>query len=202
MGRRSLGAPHPVRIVGRVSADESWGGVRELPLTIESYDFERRSAQFSYGHERVTTLVHLRGGGEEGLGEDVSPYQAEDDTLHVIGPVFELTGSSTLERFCDRLREIDQWPVAPQWDGMRRFRNWAFESAALDLALRQAGVPLHDALGLRPRPGRFVTSPGLGPPPTFDPIAGRLEVHPGLRFKLDVTWQWSPELIDEVAATG
>ena len=34
---------------------------------------------------------------------------------------------------------------------------------------------------------RFVNSLGLGDPPTFDPIARRLELHPGLRFKLDVT---------------
>ena len=49
---------------------------------------------------------------------------------------------------------------------------------------------------------RFVNSLGLGDPPTFDPIRRRLERHPTLRFKLDVTPAWPPELIDEVAATG
>jgi hypothetical protein len=43
-----------------------------------------------------------------------------------------------------------------------RFRNCAFESAALDLALRQAGRSPHDVLGLEPRPVRFVNSLGLG----------------------------------------
>jgi hypothetical protein len=47
-----------------------------------------------------------------------------------------------------------------------------------------------------------VNSLGLGEPPSFDPIARRLDVHPGLRFKLDVTHEWSPQLIDRVAATG
>jgi len=37
-----------------------------------------------------------------------------------------------------------------------RFRQWAFESAALDLALRQAGRSLHDVLGLEQQPLRFV----------------------------------------------
>jgi hypothetical protein len=49
---------------------------------------------------------------------------------------------------------------------------------------------------------RFVNSLGLGDPPTFDPIHRRLERHPGLRFKLDAVPAWTPELIDEVAATG
>ena len=184
------------------ASSETWALLAELPLTIESYEFERLSRQFAYGHERVTTLIRLRGGGAEGLGEDVSPYQSEENTLHVAGPVFPLAGVWTLESFCDHLARIDLWPVAAQWDGMVRWRNWAFESAALDLALAQAGRPLHDVIGRSPAPVRFVNSLGLGEPPTFDPIARRLAVHPDLRFKLDVTWEWSPELIDEVAATG
>ena len=150
---------------------DTWVRLRELPLTIESYAFERLSAQFSYGHERVTTRIRLRGGGREGHGEDVSPHEAEDGTLHVLGPVFPLVGEWTLEAFCDHLGSIEQWPVEPPWDMMRRFRNWAFESAALDLALAQAGLPLHEALGVEPRPLRFVNSLGLGEPPRFDPIA-------------------------------
>ncbi len=181
---------------------DTWVRLRELPLTIESYAFERLSAQFSYGHERVTTRIRLRGGGREGHGEDVSPHEAEDGTLHVLGPVFPLVGDWTLEAFCDHLGSIEQWPVEPPWDMMRRFRNWGFESAALDLALAQAGLPLHEALGVEPRPLRFVNSLGLGEPPRFDPVARRIAVHPDLRFKLDVTWEWTAELIDEVARTG
>ena len=185
-----------------VAQPDTWARLADLPLTIESYDFERQSREFAYGHERVTTLIRLRGGGLEGLGEDVSPHETEDYTLHVLGPVLELAGEWTLESFCDHLAEIDQWPVPATWDGMRRWRNWAFESAALDLALAQAGSSLHDAIGRTPAPVRFVNSLGLGDPPTFDPIARRLEAHPDLRFKLDVTWEWPAALMDEVAATG
>jgi L-alanine-DL-glutamate epimerase-like enolase superfamily enzyme len=179
-----------------------WERLSTLPVVVEAYEFERRFATLSYGHERVTTVVHLRGGGAEGLGEDVSPYETEDDTLHVLAPELPLAGEWTLGALCDRLRELDQWPVAPRYEMARRWRHWAFESAALDLALNQAGRPLHEVVGRAPRPLRFVNSLGLGEPPTFDPIRRRLEVHPGLRFKLDVTAAWSPELIDEVAATG
>jgi L-alanine-DL-glutamate epimerase-like enolase superfamily enzyme len=181
---------------------DTWARVRELPLTIESAAFERQSATFSYGFERVTTLVRLRGGGAEGLGEDVSPYEDEGYTLHALAPSFPLPGSWTLESFCDHLRTFEQWPVAPEWDTMRRWRNWAFESAALDLALAQAGLPLHEALDREPAPVRFVNSLGLGEPPTFDPIARRLEARPDLRFKLDVTPEWSADPMARVADTG
>jgi L-alanine-DL-glutamate epimerase-like enolase superfamily enzyme len=182
--------------------ESAWDRLRTLPLLVKSYEFERRSTTFAYAFERVTTIVRLRGGGADGLGEDVSPFEHEDDTLHVTAPELPLTGEWTLESFCDRLAELDQWPVAPRYDVAERWRNWAFESAALDLALAQAGRPLHEVVGREPRPVRFVNSLGLGDPPTFDPIRRRLDVHPGLRFKLDVTPAWTQELIDEVAATG
>jgi hypothetical protein len=180
----------------------SWSQLETLPVLIESYEFERLSAPMAYGHERVTTRVRLTGRGEEGIGEDVSPIETEDDTLHVTRPSLPLGGEWTLGALCQRLAELDQWPVPPTWDPARRWRNWAFESAALDLALNQAGRPLHEIVGREPAPVRFVNSLGLGDPPTFDPIRRRLEHHPGLRFKLDVTPAWTPELIDEVAATG
>jgi hypothetical protein len=156
----------------------------------------------AYGFVRVTTFIRLRGAGAEGVGEDVSPFQDEAATLHGAQPRLPLAGEWTLGSFCERLAEIDQWTTEPEWPPMRRWRNWGFESAALDLALNQSGLALHDVLGRPPRPLRFVNSLGLGDPPTFDPIRRRLEHHPGLRFKLDVTPDWSPELIAEVAATG
>ena len=178
-----------------------WARLSELPLVVESYELDRLAAQLSYGFERVTTRIRLLGAGKEGLGEDVTPYEREDDTLHVIGPVLPLAGEWTLGSFCAHLAGLEQWPVPPRWEPMRRWRNWAFESAALDLALEQAGRALDEVIGRQPRPVRFVNSLGLGEPPTFDPIRRRLERHPGLRFKLDAA-EWTPELIDELAATG
>ena len=81
-------------------------------------------------------------------------------------------------------------------------RHWAFESAALDLALRQAGRSLHDVLGLEAQPVRFVNSLGLGKEPSIEPLRRRLARSPGVRFKLDAEATWTPALVDEVAATG
>jgi hypothetical protein len=179
----------------------TWSRLSALPLAIESYEFERLSASLA-NFERVTTRLRLRGAGAEGLGEDVSPFEHENDTLHVLRPALPLAGEWTLGSFCEHLAGLDLWPEEPRWEPMRRWRNWAFESAALDLALTQAGRPLHDAVGRMPAPVRFVNSLGLGDPPTFDPIRRRLERHPDLRFKLDVTPAWTQGLMDEVAATG
>ncbi len=180
----------------------SWEALGGLPLTIDSVVYDRQAATFAYGFERITTLVRLVGGGLEGHGEDVSLHESDEHSLHVLDPDLGLVGAWSLESFCDHLASVDPFAVPPEWEPARRWRNWAFESAALDLALAQAGLPLHEALGRSPAPLRFVNSLGLGDPPTFDPIARRLEVHPELRFKLDVTHAWSPELMAEVAATG
>ena len=87
------------------------------------------------------------------------------------------------------------------------YRRWAFESAALDLALRQAGRSLADALGREARPLNFVvsmrlTAPGHEGPETAERLLALLERYPGTRFKLDPTNAWTQELVDELAATG
>jgi L-alanine-DL-glutamate epimerase-like enolase superfamily enzyme len=120
----------------------------------------------------------------------------------VLGPFLPLAGEWTLESFCDHLATLDQWPVPARFEMAKRWRNWAFEAAALDLALNQAGLPLHAALEREPRGVRFVNSLGLGDPPAFETLQKRLDSYPQLRFKLDADARWTPELIDAVAATG
>jgi L-alanine-DL-glutamate epimerase-like enolase superfamily enzyme len=85
---------------------------------------------------------------------------------------------------------------------VHRFRQWGLESAALDLALRQAGRSLADVLGRPSRPLTFVNSMHLPDPPSFEPIRARLELFPALRFKLDPTPEWDARLIAEIADTG
>jgi L-alanine-DL-glutamate epimerase-like enolase superfamily enzyme len=84
----------------------------------------------------------------------------------------------------------------------RHYRRWAFESAALDLALRQAGISLAEALGLEPRPVTFVVSMRLGDPPSVERVHELLATYPGTRFKLDPTSDWDDALVDDLAALG
>jgi hypothetical protein len=104
--------------------------------------------------------------------------------------VLPLAGSWTLESFSAALEISEPW------------RRWAYESAALDLALRQAGKSFAEAVGREPRPVAFVVSPGLGDPPSSRVIRRWLELDPTLRFKLDPASDWSDELIHELAETG
>ncbi len=118
------------------------------------------------------------------------------------GAVQPLAGSWTLGDFCDLIEGLDLFPQPPEMPVSRLFRIWAFESAALDLALRQAGLSLASALNREPRPMRYVASLRLGEPPTLGPVSKRLALDPTLRFKLDATSSWTPELIEQLAATG
>ena len=69
-----------------------------------------------------------------------------------------LRGSRTMEEFSTLLGLADLFPVEPIRDSARFYRRWAFESAALDLALRQNGLSLQDAVGRVAKPVTFVVS--------------------------------------------
>ena len=185
-----------------MNGESLWPRLARLPLIVEACEYERLHAVFVDAFERVTTHVRLLGAGADGLGEDISAHLEDGTTLHETRPSLPLEGDWTLAGFCEHLAALELWPQPPEWDAAPRYRNWAFESAALDLALRQAGRSLHDVLGLEPQPVRFVNSLGLGKEPSIEPVRRRLERSPGVRFKLDAEATWTPALVDEVAATG
>jgi hypothetical protein len=175
-----------------------------LPLAVDSYSLSGLSAHVSSGFERLTTVVHLHGAGHEGIGEDVV-YSADDQrALQAAGPVHDLAGSFTLGEFCELIDGLDLFGGAEPEHGdvSRLYRRWTFHSAALDLALRQGGRSLHEALGIESQRLTFVVSLRLGEPATLAPLTNRLARYPTLRFKLDATSSWTPELIAELAATG
>jgi L-alanine-DL-glutamate epimerase-like enolase superfamily enzyme len=179
-----------------------------LPLVVESYALEPLERDVSSGFRRQTTVVHLQGGGEEGVGEDVV-YDGEDqDHLQAAGSYLDLAtgGETTLGDFCERIDALDLFPVEPvRGEVSRLYRRWAFHSAALDLALRQAGKPLHEALGRTPGPVVFVNSRRLedeGGNASIAELERLLERYPTLRFKLDPTPAWDDDLIAALVATG
>jgi L-alanine-DL-glutamate epimerase-like enolase superfamily enzyme len=177
--------------------------VSALPLVIDSYELAGRQVTTSSDFVRRTTIIRLKGDGHEGLGEDVT-YDGDDQLALQEAPRdFPLAGAHTLDSFSELLGRLNLFPSGPGREAFVQYRRWAFESAALDLALRQAGTTLHEAVGRESRPVRFVVSMRLpGDPPTADRVKRWLELNPGLEFKLDPTSAWTDELVAELAATG
>jgi len=176
--------------------------VADLPVRIDSYELEGLVQNVSSDFERKSTVIHLSGAGQEGLGEDVVYDPVDHEIAQRAGPVLELAGDWTMRSLSEHLSGLQLFPEPPQRDVSQLYRVWAYESAALDLALRQAGQPLHAVLGREPRPLTFVVSLRLGEPPSLEPVTRRLEAYPTLRFKLDPTVSWDDELITGLVATG
>jgi L-alanine-DL-glutamate epimerase-like enolase superfamily enzyme len=150
------------------------------------------------GFIRRTTTIRLQGSGEDGLGEDVTYDAASQLTQQERGPVLPLAGDHTLESFSALLERVD---LAGRGFEIEH-RRWGYESAALDLALRQAGTSLAAAVDREPRPVRYVVSKGLGDRPSAAPLHRLLEHYPEARFKLDTARSWTDRLTDELAGLG
>src|SRR3954468_11404191 len=109
-----------------------------LPLSVEQYELEGLERDVSSAFTRLTTVIHLRGGDHEGLGEDVVYDALDHVAFQDAGPVHDLTGAATLGEFCDLIHSLDLFPADAVRPVSRLVRPWAFESAAPDLAAPQA----------------------------------------------------------------
>ena len=157
----------------------TYDAVRDLTLNIEGYRLEPLAREVARGFTLRRTVVVLYGGGEEGRGEEVDYDPRAQEAFQADEGKLPFPGGHTLDSFS--LLQA----------GQTEYRRWAFESAALDLALRQAGLSLGEAVGREPQPLRFVVSTRTASVP------GWLELYPDLHFKLDPDSDWT----DEVVAT-
>jgi len=193
--------PTLLSVENATSPPSTYATIAGLPVQIDSCEFTPMVRDTSSGFTKITTVVRLRGRGEEGLGEDVTWDQIDQIEFLRHPAPSGLKGAWQLDELSAALGEMDLFPVAPCRPASRLYRRWAFESAALDLGLRQAGLSLADALGRTPKPVRFVASVRLGEPPSMQPIRARLQSDPTLEFKLDPTLSWGTDTIREIAAT-
>ena len=161
-----------------------WEAVADLEVRVDGYSLQRRESATPSGWTRVTTTVVLGGEGETGSGEDVT-YDAE--THDGVPDELMLAGTWSLEDFSHRLDELEELTEG--------YRRWAFESAALDLALRQGEIGLGEALGREERPVRFVVSTRAAPELW-------LAVAPELELKLDAEKDWDRELLRRLRELG
>ena len=179
---------------------ETYARLADLPVEIEEYDYARLEQPVSSDFVRVTTVIHMRGRGAEGIGEDVTYGNAEQDALQAAGPAWNVSGRRTLDELSQLLASFDLFPSGAEQHAYLDYRRWAFESAALDLALRQAGQTLAAAVGRAPQPVRYVASMRLHKPPALAPLDTWLDLYPDLRVKLDPTSDWDADLIGRIGA--
>ncbi|MCO5316289.1 MAG: hypothetical protein M9938_09030 [Solirubrobacterales bacterium] len=185
----------------------TWDRVADLPLDIESYELEGLSFSPNPDFERLSTVIRISGGGETGLGEDITYEGLDQIALQDAGSTLDLTGPKTVGEFCELTGSLDLFPTPAEREVSRNYRRWAFESAALDLALKQAGTDLAAHLGRELKPLNFVASMGLGGGPggtesDIGRLKAKLDRYPDLEFKLDPALDWGPHLIAELAETG
>ena len=147
---------------------------------IDDYALEALQASVSSDFERKSTVIHLRGAGEEGLGEDVTYDAVDHDILQAAGPTLPLAGRYTLASLqraprrassCSRSRRSARSPALPHL-GVRVGRA------------RPRAAPGRNARctrrsGASRQPVRFVVSLRLGEPPTLEPLSAASALYPG-----------------------
>jgi len=162
-----------------------WEAVAGLELRVDGYALERRESPTPSGWTRVTTTIVLDGVGSTGQGEDVT-YSAADHE-HMPDDLM-LAGTWSLEDLSHRLDELEVWRGDPEDHTAQNHRRWGFESAMLDLALRQNELGFGEAFGRQELPVRFVVSTRAEP-------ERWLEVAPELELKLDAEKEWDRPLL-------
>ncbi len=177
--------------------------VADLDLQIDSYDLELLERDTSSDFVRTSTVISLHGDGKTGHGEDVTydsdPHYELCDAKPDLPLEFIDTVAEFSEFMADRNLFVGDDPKNPIYHSYRR---WGFESAALDLALKQADTDLATQLDREYSPVRFVASTRLGDPPTIDRVEQMRADNPDIEFKLDPTSEWTEELVGELAETG
>lgn len=176
-----------------------WSRIAELPLQVDSYHLVGLELATNSGFVRQTTEVCLVGADHQGRGEDVVWSGPLQDAFQARGAHLPLAGTYTLAEFSAHLGSLDLAPDPMPDAAWLGYRRWAFESAALDLALRQSGLGIQRAAGKTIAPMHFGVSLGLN---HFDQIKERLAIHPAMRFKLDATPDWTPDLCAQLSALG
>jgi hypothetical protein len=185
---------------GGTEAGPTYARVAHLPLAIERCELLPLVRDTSGGFTKISIVARLSGEGHDGEGEDITWDQIDQiEFLRGGGHLTWLRGARTFDEFSTLLGLADLFPVEPIRDSARFYRRWAFESAALDLALRQNGLSLHDAVGRPLRPVDFVVSTRIGDPPNLGPLHAWLGADPEIRFKLDPTPGWTDDVIGQLA---
>ncbi len=177
----------------------TWDLLADSAVQIDGYSLEGLLYDGD-GWPRRTTLVWLEGGGARGVGEDVNYFPGEQEAFQARGATLPLQGAWTLAGLARHLDMLPLFDTTPEYPGNEAYRRWAFESAALDLALRQADTTTAARLGRPAQPVEFVASLSLGDEKGLTRLRRLHRALPELGFKLDATAFWDSVLVAELVA--
>ncbi len=185
---------------------KEWDQLAELPIEIESYELTGHDREYG-DFTRPSTVVHLKGKGEEGIGEDVIYDVLDHIAQRDAGPVLQgqLTAPTTLGEACELLGELDLFNGTPPERepsqalpplGLRVGR--ARPRAAPERRSRcgRSSSATRSRFASSARPGSAASTAAKS---STEPIRKRLERYPGLEFKLDPENDWDEGLINEIA---
>ncbi|MBC8404415.1 MAG: hypothetical protein H8E15_04260 [Planctomycetes bacterium] len=185
-----------------MQVESLYARICQLPLSVESVTYEAKQMETGSGWMRSTTTVVLHGAGYDGRGEDVTYSNEEQQSFWDAAPEIPQATYANFEAYSRSLDALDPYLFAtpPAQASARLYRRWAFESAGLDLALRQANTNLAELLALPYRPMRFVASTGLGNPPSTSPLQEKLAASPNLEFKIDYSEGFDDDFLKRLTA--
>src|SRR2546426_8045072 len=92
------------------AAVATYDALADLPLEVESYALDGLEKEVSSEFSRLSTVIRLRGGGEEGIGEDVTYDALDHVALQDAEGALDLAGSHTLASFSGLLDGLDLFP--------------------------------------------------------------------------------------------
>ena len=114
-----------------------WNSLADLRVRIDDYSVRAARARGLDSFTRVTTTVVLARRRRDRRGRGRHLHRRRTTTTFPTSEM--LAGTWSLHDYSVRLDELELFDAEPQMAASRDYRRWAFESAALDLALRQAG---------------------------------------------------------------
>jgi hypothetical protein len=114
-----------------------WTALADLPLRVDGYALEALDRRVTEDYTRPTTVVHLRGEGTEGVGEDTTYAPPDQHGFRAAGAVLPLAGDWTLRSFSAHLDGLDLFPPGPRSQasarsgaGPSRARRWTSRCAS------------------------------------------------------------------------
>lgn len=174
--------------------------IESLKLKITACDHTANYQKIIDGSVHRTSTINIYGDGKTGYGEDVTFLPQYHDDLEGVCRRVVANDHLTLGEFVKSIRELEIFGVKPNDHESVCCRRWAFESAALNLALKQNSKSIGDFTNIQWVNPSYVVSLRVQSPKEIDRIKSILDILPSQKFKVDATSSWSDQMVYELAS--